>query len=88
VSCTTTGSARSALELIESAVASATPYDLALLDLNMPDIDGNALARMIRERPALAALRIVLLELLDRLCGGLVDTGQQLRARFIPHAEV
>lgn len=35
------------------------PYDVALLDLNMPDVDGLELARMIRDRPGLRGIRLI-----------------------------
>jgi CheY-like chemotaxis protein/HPt (histidine-containing phosphotransfer) domain-containing protein len=50
-----------ALERLRAAVTAGTPYDLAILDYQMPDLDGLAVARAIRAEPALAALRLVLL---------------------------
>jgi signal transduction histidine kinase/DNA-binding response OmpR family regulator len=52
---------RHALELLRAGVARGTPYDLAMLDLHMPEMDGLALARAIKAEPALAAVRLVLL---------------------------
>jgi CheY-like chemotaxis protein len=49
-----------ALEMLRRGVADA-PYDLAILDMQMPDTDGLALARAIGGDPALAATRLVLL---------------------------
>ena len=40
---------------------SAVRYDLAVLDLHMPEMDGLALARALRGDPALASLRLVML---------------------------
>jgi len=49
------------LALLLQAVASGTAYDLAILDMKMPEMDGLALARAIKEDAALAAVRLVLL---------------------------
>jgi CheY-like chemotaxis protein/HPt (histidine-containing phosphotransfer) domain-containing protein len=61
MSCEVADSAAHAMELLESAVGAGMPYALALLDLNMPDVDGYALARAIRAVPALGGVRLVLL---------------------------
>jgi PAS domain S-box-containing protein len=50
-----------ALELLRSAAARGTPYDLAILDFMMPGMDGFELARTIKSEPALASVRMVLL---------------------------
>ena len=50
-----------ALELLRSAAAEGTPYDLAILDFMMPGMDGFELARTIKSEPALASVRMVLL---------------------------
>ncbi|MDX6530238.1 MAG: hypothetical protein QOH41_2528 [Blastocatellia bacterium] len=50
-----------ALELLRSAAALGTPYDIAILDFMMPGMDGFELARTIKSDPALASLRMVLL---------------------------
>ncbi|HEY7923537.1 MAG TPA: response regulator, partial [Vicinamibacteria bacterium] len=49
------------LALLQQALASGTAYDLAILDMKMPEMDGLALARAIKEDAALAAVRLVLL---------------------------
>lgn len=41
------------------AAASAAPPDLILLDIQLPQMDGYAVARALRENPALAAVPIV-----------------------------
>jgi len=53
--------ARMALELLRTARERGVPYDLALIDHQMPEADGLSLAREIRADPALATTRLVLL---------------------------
>jgi CheY-like chemotaxis protein len=50
-----------ALHKLRTAAAQAVPYDLAILDMRMPDMDGLALAHAIAAEPALATTRLVLL---------------------------
>ena len=53
-------SAARSLELLREARA-GVPYDIALLDLDMPDMDGLQLARAIKADPGLARTRLVLM---------------------------
>jgi len=50
-----------AIAALEDAAQCARPFKLALLDFNMPNMNGVELARAIRERPALRALPLVIL---------------------------
>jgi PAS domain S-box-containing protein len=50
-----------ALEMLRGARAGDSGYDVALLDLDMPGMDGLELARAIRGDPALASIPLVLL---------------------------
>jgi two-component system sensor histidine kinase/response regulator len=50
-----------ALECLRMARREDRPYDLAILDHQMPDMDGMALARAIKSDPALAAIPLALL---------------------------
>jgi two-component system, sensor histidine kinase and response regulator len=46
---------------LRTAVTEGRPYDLALLDQEMPEMDGLTLARVIKAEPAIAATRLVML---------------------------
>jgi CheY-like chemotaxis protein len=49
-----------ALRKLRSAAADSEPYDLALLDLQMPDMDGLDLARLIKEDQSISRTSLVL----------------------------
>ncbi len=53
--------APSALARLREAAAAGQPYDLAILDMQMPDFDGLSLARAIKADPALRDTPLVLL---------------------------
>ena len=56
-----TADAHSALTAMKVASAAGQPFELAILDLRLPGMDGLTLARMIRTDPVLAATKLVLL---------------------------
>jgi CheY-like chemotaxis protein len=53
------------------ARVSIRPYDVALIDLQMPEMDGLTLARRIRADPALASMRLLMMSSV----GGRPETG-------------
>ena len=61
IRCEPAGSAAEALGQIREQDDLGEPYDLALIDLRLPDMDGLALARRLRTMRLSAATRIVLL---------------------------
>jgi CheY-like chemotaxis protein len=50
-----------ALRVLRAAVAEGHPYDIALLDVEMPEMDGLTLARAIKADPAIAGTRLIAL---------------------------
>src|SRR5262249_35905454 len=52
-------SAQQALTLLRAGIAEDTPYDLALLDFQMPEIDGLALACAFKAGPTLATVPLM-----------------------------
>jgi len=64
-----------ALELLRKGVAEKKPFDLALLDMQMPEMDGMTLARAIKADPAIANTRLIILTSM-----GYMHTQEELRA--------
>jgi two-component system sensor histidine kinase/response regulator len=54
-------SGKEALKDMRDSVGAGKPYGLVLLDFQMPDMDGLALARAIKSDPVIAAIRLVML---------------------------
>jgi two-component system sensor histidine kinase/response regulator len=56
-----TGSGRAAIEALTAAVQRDRPFDLVLLDANMPDMDGFEVAAEVAKRPELAGATVMML---------------------------
>jgi len=56
----------SALQVLRQAAVAGQSFDLALLDMQMPGMDGLTLAQTIQEDPALALVKLVMLTSLGR----------------------
>jgi two-component system, sensor histidine kinase and response regulator len=54
-------SGEEALNLLRAAVAEGQPYDIALLDVQMPEMDGFTLAAKIKADPVLVGTRLIML---------------------------
>jgi signal transduction histidine kinase/CheY-like chemotaxis protein len=61
VTCQSVENGELALQCLRQAVARRTPFDLAILDLHMPGMNGLELARQIKSDRAISATRLVLL---------------------------
>ena len=59
VTCAESGA--QALELMADAVAAGTPFELVVLDMHMPGMDGLQLAQTIHASPTLAQSRLIML---------------------------
>ncbi len=55
-----------ALELLKSAVKDGKPFDLALVDMELPGMEGSALAKMIKADSTIAHTKLVLVTSLGR----------------------
>ncbi len=56
-----------ALEKLDQARKGGRPFRLALLDMQMPEMDGESLCRAIKANPALAATELVLLTSIGKI---------------------
>ena len=59
VTCAENGEA--ALQAMEQAARASVPFEVAILDMHMPKMDGLQLARTIHEQPLLATTRLMML---------------------------
>jgi two-component system sensor histidine kinase/response regulator len=59
-------SAEEALVIMRAQAARGKPFDLAILDRQMPGMDGMELARTVKKDPKLASTRLVMLTSVDR----------------------
>ncbi len=61
VQCRGAGGGEEGLSALRNAASAGAPFDLAMLDFHMPDIDGLKLAGMIKSDPSLAGVRLILI---------------------------
>ena len=61
MSCEVADDAAHALAILAAAASDGIPYQLALIDWEMPGVDGFELAHRIRRRPDLSGIRLLLL---------------------------
>jgi CheY-like chemotaxis protein len=59
--CDVAWNAEVALTLLHAAVKSKTPYDVVIMDMHMPGMDGRELGRRIKEDPMLEKTRMIVL---------------------------
>lgn len=71
-------SASGGLKVLREAAEKGEPYDLAIVDMRMPEMDGVGLARAVRGDPSLSSTRLVLLTSVGPHGG----TGEARRAGF------
>ncbi len=61
LACESVGGSAAALGALETAVERGRPFEVVVLDYDMPDMNGIELAAAIRKRPSLRALNLVML---------------------------
>jgi PAS domain S-box-containing protein len=69
-----------ALEILRGAAVKGSPYHVAILDLMMPEMDGFALARLIKLDPAIAQTCLVMLTSYGRRGDGETAAGAGIAA--------
>jgi len=74
IDCATDGP--STLTYLQIACHGACPYDVVLLDSQMPDIDGMTLARTIKADPILASVPLIILTPLGQRASRVEDCGE------------
>jgi CheY-like chemotaxis protein len=65
--CISVEGGRQALAALQQALAAGRPFDVALIDHLMPDVDGAELGQMLHADPRFSELRLILLTLGEQL---------------------
>ncbi|AZQ50757.1 response regulator [Burkholderia cenocepacia] len=71
-----------ALSQLRAAVADGAPFDLAIVDVRMPGMDGISLVQYIRRDPSLRALRIITLTAFEMMDSVMVAHELDIAARL------
>lgn len=71
-------SASAALEILRQGATTHQPYALAILDMQMPDIDGEMLGAQIKAEPALAQTQLIMMTSLNQVG----EAGRMLKLGF------
>ena len=66
MNCTVAQSGPEAVELARTAAAAQNPFDLALIELHLSDMDGFETAALLKQDPATAGIRLVILTTVGR----------------------
>lgn len=70
----------SAIAVMHQAIADADPYQLAILDMQMPELDGEMLGKVIKNDPLLRDTKLVMLTSLNQQGG--INRGRDLGFEF------
>jgi CheY-like chemotaxis protein len=77
------GTGEEALVLLQSAAERGRQYDLALLDMKLPGIDGRELAHRIKANPSMASVTLVMLTSMDGTTREQDDATDEIAATLI-----
>ena len=69
--------------MLQSAAQRGVPYDLALLDMKLPGLNGFELARRIKADPSTASVTLVMLTSMDGRTPGGDDAKTEIAATLI-----